>query len=45
MWQTLGFVRRKKITYSVGGCKTEIGFVLVGKSTDCKESVSDSIGT
>ena len=32
-WQTLGSTRRKRewLTYCVGGCKTEIHFVLAGK--------------
>ena len=32
VWQTWFYKKEKrKITYSVGGCETEIDFVLVGK--------------
>ena len=31
-WQTLGFIiDKRKVTYSAGGCETEIDFVLVGE--------------
>ena len=32
-WQTLGFTKqtKRKLTYSAGGCETEIVFVLVGE--------------
>ena len=37
---------KRKITYSAGGCETQINFVLVGKiQKACKGYESDSMGT